>query len=403
MDQLPFQSLPLCGILAMSICTYFATLSLIPVLREKFIKANLFGIDMNKKTHKKIPEAMGIISGGTFLITMFLFIPVRFSYYIFNDVNLPRNELDELLAALLSICCMLLFGFLDDVLNLKWRHKLFLPTISSLPLLIVYYINSNSTLIIVPKPFRTFFGLTIDLGIFYYFYMLMLAVFCTNAINIHAGINGLEAGQSIVIAISIIIFNGVELFGKCMQAHQFSLYLMIPFLASSVALFKYNRYPASVFVGDTFCYSSGMTFVVVGIIGHFSKTMLLFFMPQIFNFLYSVPQLFHLIPCPRHRLPKYDEKKNISKPSVIVFDKKELNRLARFIMSIFRCFRVVDWKESDDGIVVCNNLTLNNFVLIFFGPIREPSLTNIMLLIQTICSVFAFIIRYPLASIFYDT
>uniref|UniRef100_A0ABD2WV37 UDP-N-acetylglucosamine--dolichyl-phosphate N-acetylglucosaminephosphotransferase n=1 Tax=Trichogramma kaykai TaxID=54128 RepID=A0ABD2WV37_9HYME len=162
-------------------------------------------------------------------------------------------------------------------------------------------------------------------------------------------------------------------------------------------------YPASVFVGDTFCYSSGMTFVVVGIIGHFSKTMLLFFMPQIFNFLYSVPQLFHLIPCPRHRLPKYDEKKNISKPSVIVFDKKELNRLARFIMSIFRCFRVVDWKESDDGIVVCNNLTLNNFVLIFFGPIREPSLTNIMLLIQTICSVFAFIIRYPLASIFYDT
>ena len=26
---------------------------------------------------------------------------------------------------------------------------------------------------------------------------------------------------------------------------------------------------------------------------------------QIANFLYSVPQLFHLVPCPRHRLPKY--------------------------------------------------------------------------------------------------
>lgn len=64
------------------------------------------------------------------------------------------------------------------------------------------------------------------------------------------------------------------------------------------------RYPADVFVGDTFCYFSGMTFAVVAILGHFSKTMLLFFIPQVFNFIYSVPQLFKMVPCPRHRLPK---------------------------------------------------------------------------------------------------
>ena len=64
------------------------------------------------------------------------------------------------------------------------------------------------------------------------------------------------------------------------------------------------RCPAEIFVGDTLCYFSGMTFAVVGIIGHFSKTMLLFFIPQIVNFLLSVPQLFHFIPCPRHRLPR---------------------------------------------------------------------------------------------------
>lgn len=44
-------------------------------------------------------------------------------------------------------------------------------------------------------------------------YMGMLAVFCTNAINILAGINGLEAGQSLVIAASIIAFNIAELSG----------------------------------------------------------------------------------------------------------------------------------------------------------------------------------------------
>lgn len=65
-----------------------------------------------------------------------------------------------------------------------------------------------------------------------------------------------------------------------------------------------HRYPSRVFVGDTFCYFAGMTFAVVGILGHFSKTMLLFFMPQVFNFLYSLPQLLHIIPCPRHRIPR---------------------------------------------------------------------------------------------------
>lgn len=51
-------------------------------------------------------------------------------------------------------------------------------------------------------------------GILYYLFMGMLAVFCTNAINILAGINGLEAGQSLIIAVSVAIFNVVELTGK---------------------------------------------------------------------------------------------------------------------------------------------------------------------------------------------
>lgn len=51
-------------------------------------------------------------------------------------------------------------------------------------------------------------------GILYYVYMGLLAVFCTNAINILAGINGLEAGQSLVISASIIVFNLVELEGR---------------------------------------------------------------------------------------------------------------------------------------------------------------------------------------------
>lgn len=51
-------------------------------------------------------------------------------------------------------------------------------------------------------------------GILYYVYMGMLAVFCTNAINILSGINGLEAGQSFIIGVSVLIFNLIELSGK---------------------------------------------------------------------------------------------------------------------------------------------------------------------------------------------
>ena len=135
---------------------------------------------------------------------------------------------------------MLLLGFADDVLDLRWRHKLLLPTIASLPLLMVYYVNFNSTLIIVPKPMRPFIGFSVDLWILYYVYMGMLAVFCTNAINILAGVNGLEVGQSLIIASSILTFNIVELSGDAWKAHQFSMYFMIPYIATSLALFKHN-------------------------------------------------------------------------------------------------------------------------------------------------------------------
>ncbi len=145
---------------------------------------------------------------------------------------------------------MIFLGFADDVLNLRWRHKLLLPTMASLPLLMVYFTNFGNTLIVVPKPFRILLGMHLDLGEFdlkclvlyiwfycplclicmivdilsisilcvpgflYYVYMGMLAVFCTNAINILAGINGIESGQALFISASIILFNILELNGE---------------------------------------------------------------------------------------------------------------------------------------------------------------------------------------------
>lgn len=73
--------------------------------------------------------------------------------------------------------------------------------------------------------------------------MGMLAVFCTNAINILAGINGLEAGQSLIIAGSIIIFNFIEMLRDSFNRsqHEFSLYYLLPYFATSFALWILNR------------------------------------------------------------------------------------------------------------------------------------------------------------------
>lgn len=163
----------------------------------------------------------------------------------------------------------------------------------------------------------------------------------------------------------------------------------------------FSRYPSRVFVGDTFCYVSGMTFAVVGILSHFSKTVLLFFIPQIVNFLYSVPQLFRIIPCPRHRLPKYSPETNLLQASRAVLIKKEMNFLNKLILQVLAILHLIDKSEDKDSIKI-NNMTLINLFLIKFGPMSEVRLTISILLFQVVCTAVAFLVRYPMASYFYD-
>jgi UDP-N-acetylglucosamine--dolichyl-phosphate N-acetylglucosaminephosphotransferase len=113
---------------------------------------------------------------------MFIMIAIVFSEHLHPQSNFPHNKVNnffnkiqysslcflskfvEYLAALLSICCMVLLGFADDVLDLRWSVKLLLPLIASLPLLLVYFANYHSTTIILPKPVRPILGHQWNLG-----------------------------------------------------------------------------------------------------------------------------------------------------------------------------------------------------------------------------------------------
>ena len=89
---------------------------------------------------------------------------------------------------------------------------------------------------------RPFLGNFIDLGLLYYIYMGNIAIFCTNAINIYAGINGIEVGQSFIVGCFIVIHNIIEirLNKEVVQNHMFSLTIMLPFLFCTLALLRYN-------------------------------------------------------------------------------------------------------------------------------------------------------------------
>ncbi|KAA8521831.1 hypothetical protein F0562_012498 [Nyssa sinensis] len=342
----------------LSCAGFFATLTMIPVASRYVLRRNLFGYDINKKGTPqgsiKVPESLGIVIGIVFLV-----LAILFQYFNFTS---DSNWLVEYNAALASICFMILLGFVDDVLDVPWRVKLLLPTIAALPLLMAY---AGHTTIIIPKPLIPYVGLEVlDLGWIYKLYMGLLAVFCTNSINIHAGINGLEVGQTVVIASAILIHNvmqiGASTDPEYKQAHAFSIYLVQPLLATSLALLSYNWYPSSVFVGDTYTYFAGMTMAVVGILGHFSETLLIFFIPQVLNFLLSLPQLSGYIPCPRHRLPRFDPQTGLL-------------------------------TGTNDG-------TLVNLFLRQFGRMSEKSLCILLLVFQAIGCCFCFALRWFLAG-----
>ena len=199
-------------------------------------------------------------------------------------------KLSVYLSSLLSLLIATMLGFLDDIFDIRWRHKIPIPIIASIPLLIVYYADNGNTHIVVPIPFRPLFGSLLNLGTsslyysdypmnilgyvgpLYYLYMSLLSTFSTNSINILAGINGSEVSQAVIIALSVVLNDllylpwptgfrvplyllgsraEVEVGGvwsagmaygstELVERHLFSLYFMLPLLGVCLGFLYHN-------------------------------------------------------------------------------------------------------------------------------------------------------------------
>lgn len=425
---------------------YATTCHYIPLAAPKLFARGLYGLDINKTTSEErvalrnrleqqrkdvpyadlspqdkkkiIPESLGIVAGAVYLTVLLLLL-----------VSL-RLEMRDFSGPLASIVVMLLLGFVDDVLNVRWRYKIILSAVGSLPLLMSY---QGSLFVLIPRPVLILLSYVSNLSLFksmsqrpwvgvllhyfpsqcfqvaveklgndasfpfshcllylgplYMLYISMLCIFCTNSINILAGVNGVEVGQSIIIAVASIIFNsieyrldpalaalssdmnpttGIDEQLKLATHRLHALVLLVPFVGVSLAIWKFNRFPSRVFVGDSYTYFAGTVLSVASISGLYTKTLMLLFIPQLLNFIISLPQLFGFIPCPPHRVPTW-------------------------------CSKTGKLKNS-------GNLTLLNTLLLLFGGkdgMSEANLTKLALLFQVLMCTLGLAVRFALVSYFY--
>jgi UDP-N-acetylglucosamine--dolichyl-phosphate N-acetylglucosaminephosphotransferase len=200
-----------------SIFALLATLYLIPALGPTFVRANLKGPDLLKtyqtpmfvSHHRWLvrfivkeldsPDGLGLVCASIYILLLMLFIPFPFSntltsvptfhlhrqrkqYEGINVVEFPHHQVDRqctlnklpawlstgklsvYLSSLLSLLVATMLGFLDDVFDIRWRHKVPIPIIASIPLLMVYYADHGNTQVVVPIPFRPIFGTLVNMG-----------------------------------------------------------------------------------------------------------------------------------------------------------------------------------------------------------------------------------------------
>jgi UDP-N-acetylglucosamine--dolichyl-phosphate N-acetylglucosaminephosphotransferase len=220
----------------------------------------------------------GVVSG--FLLGIFLFIGLIVS-------PLDQDELTNILASLCATLIITLTGIFhkltpltekNDALEESEQHgrtgslgSLFFlsPLIAAVPLVVVKAGVSKVTLPFIGR---------IDLGVLYPLVVVPLTIlFFSNATDLLAGFNGLEAGMGFVLHLSIGAFAYVS--GETGAA-----FLALCFAFSLLAFLRYNWSPASVLPGDL-RYTIGAVYGCVTVIGNMEKFALICFTPYIIEFL----------------------------------------------------------------------------------------------------------------------
>jgi UDP-N-acetylglucosamine--dolichyl-phosphate N-acetylglucosaminephosphotransferase len=115
------------------------------------------------------PECMGLPLACWYIGLMMLFIPFPFSHIfhaqktedigrevfpqgeVSKTLSVSKYQLALYLSSLLSLLSATLLGFIDDLFDIRWRHKLPIPLIAAIPTLLVYYSEGGVTSVVLPR------------------------------------------------------------------------------------------------------------------------------------------------------------------------------------------------------------------------------------------------------------
>ncbi|ORM40370.1 UDP-N-acetylglucosamine--dolichyl-phosphate N-acetylglucosaminephosphotransferase [Babesia sp. Xinjiang] len=298
---LTIASLATCFPLALA--TYVSIPRLVVALRKK----DLCNINLNAEVDaQRVAEPGSLWACALYLL-----------YLIGLSVVCTRGSQTTLFNTIIvNMAVMTLMGLMDDMVPLGYPAKILAPVLAAIPLYVTLHGTARPSV-----PLLSLIGLRDAYGLGYlgHFLAVLLTVFFVNSINIHAGINGLELGESAVIAVSLLAHNCIEIAKtaaisdsstatELIEKHLLSVQLTLPFLSISAGLLCYNWYPATTFVGNMYTSLSGALFAATSILCDSSLMMLMLFVPQMVNFVVSIPQLIGIIHCPRFRAPRFNPK-----------------------------------------------------------------------------------------------
>lgn len=256
---------------------FMVVLLLTPAVMDFLWLSGIRGIDQQKPDRPQVPTSGGVAVLFGFLLSLTLFI----GFETFLGTGRMANDL--LLAALSSVLTISLIGLIDDIhvraqeeevkqesqLSVgfsKWWIKPLLVIPAALPLMVV---KAGHSAMVVP-----FVGL-VEFGVVYPLVMVPIAVVAvSNATNMLAGQNGVEAAMGSVALFSVGLF--AYLTGS-MEGAVVAFSMAGPLLG----FFYYNRYPSDVLPGDSLTYGVGAAFIATTVIANIERFAIVVFLPWI--------------------------------------------------------------------------------------------------------------------------
>jgi UDP-N-acetylglucosamine--dolichyl-phosphate N-acetylglucosaminephosphotransferase len=243
------------------ILSFFITLFFIPHWIKKAKQIGLIWEDMNKKGKpKNVAGSGGVIVTISFIFGVLGYVAIK-TFILKTDITTV-----EIFAIISSVLIALFIGFIDDIFGwihggLSIRFRLILLFFAAIPLMVI---NAGVSQM-----------MSFNLGVLYPLLIVPIGIIgATATFNFLAGYNGLETSQGILIlsALGFLTY----LLGKGWVS--LICFIMV---ASLLAFYIFNKYPAKVFPGDVLTYPIGSLIAIVAILGNVEKFAVFFFIPYI--------------------------------------------------------------------------------------------------------------------------